>query len=78
MAYNFEISYVRTEEFGHADILSRITADRPQEDFAVAAITEKEALDQRVVSFCNENAPVDFNQIRIATDADDDLRLLMK
>jgi len=43
LAYDFEntFEYVKTSEFGHADVLSRLINEhhRPEEDFVIASIT---------------------------------------
>lgn len=46
LAYDFDIEYMRTTDFGHADVLSRLIAsNRPdKEDFVIAALQ----LDQQV------------------------------
>lgn len=70
MAYDFELSFVRTQDFGHADLLSRLIADRPQEDFVVAAVRE----DATWVTEREQELPVKFVEIGIATDEDAALR----
>jgi len=45
LAYDFEIEYVKTSEFGHVDVLSCLINEhhRPEKDFVIAFITmEKE------------------------------------
>lgn len=78
LSYDFEINFTRTEDFGHADILSRLIADRPMEECVVAAVQQEEELNDQFSSSCDARFPVTFRQIGIATKADRDLAELRK
>ena len=65
MAYDYDISYVRTTEFGHADVLSRLIANRPDDDFVVAAVREEDNYADLFVS---------FQSIGRATESDEEMR----
>lgn len=75
MAYDYEIQFIRTEDFGHADVLSRLIADRPPEDFVVAFIQEEEIICSKFIESCEE-IPVKFAEIGRATGLDADLVLV--
>lgn len=70
MAYDYDIDFVPTEEFGHADFLSRLIADRPQEDFVVAAIREEEEWEGVFVTEKDFESPVSFADVGVATEKD--------
>lgn len=74
MAYDYDISYVRTTEFGHADVLSRLIANRPDDDFVVAAVREEDYYADLYVMTCDAEAPVSFQSIGRATESDEDMR----
>lgn len=40
LSYNFKIEYIKTNEFGHADVLSRLISHqhRPKEDFIIVSV----------------------------------------
>lgn len=76
MAYDFDIAFVRTQDFGHADVLSRLIANRTPEDFVVAAVRKEEAIGDVYVDSCNSQLPVSFQDIGIATDQDAELSKL--
>lgn len=77
LGYDFDIKFIGTNEFGHADILSRLIAQQPQnkEDIVIANIGTEEELNitaRELSSF----SPVSFNSIRAATLKDETLILL--
>lgn len=76
MAYDFKISFVRTEDFGHADVLSRLIADRPPEDFVVAAAREDEKVNQFLTDSNYRGMPVKFADIGRTTDEHCDLQMV--
>lgn len=65
LAYEFDIKYMRTTEFGHADVLSRLIAEkRPEkEDFVIAAVQH----DNLILQEHDRAMPVSFDEIGIAT-----------
>lgn len=77
IGYDFAIKFIGTDDFGHADILSRLIADRPpsQEDIIIANITigdEVNIIEAEFSSF----SPVSFEIIRSETLKDDTLTVL--
>lgn len=77
IGYDFAIKFIGTDDFGHADILSRLIADRPpsQEDIIIANITageEVNIIEGELSSF----SPVSFDTIRAETLKDDTLTVL--
>lgn len=67
MAYDFELHYTRTDEFGHADVLSRLIADQRSgaEDELVIAEVRISSL---FVDQVNASFPVSFQEIVRATE----------
>ncbi|XP_055585498.1 uncharacterized protein K02A2.6-like [Uranotaenia lowii] len=66
--YDFEIQYISTNEFGCADMLSRLidSSIRPEEDYVIAAI----ALEEDMVSILQTSidaVPVSFKALRDAS-----------
>lgn len=91
MAYDFKIKYVGTNDFGHADVLSRLIKQqpRPDEDFIIASIdmgiglenestVSSEQLDYAVRSVQDITSPVQFSQIVEATKKDTVLAQVME
>lgn len=67
-AYDFDIKYINTTEFGHADILSRlINTNTPTIEDTVIATIKLEADIKSVLTTAIDNLPVKFNQIVKAT-----------
>ncbi|XP_058975615.1 uncharacterized protein K02A2.6-like [Musca domestica] len=79
LAYNFEIKYTNTKDFGHADVLSRLVKnhEKPADDFIVASISFEEDIRNEI----NETMsvlPVSFKMIVDATTKDTDLQMVLK
>ncbi|XP_065075510.1 uncharacterized protein K02A2.6-like [Ochlerotatus camptorhynchus] len=58
LLYDFDIEYVPTEKFGHADLLSRLISQhaKPEEDYIIASVTLEE--DVRVVAQSTQADPL--------------------
>lgn len=71
LAYDFEIEYVRTSEFGHADMLSRLINNyhKPEEDFIIASVTMEEDI-STVLQDSLQFIPITFSKIKLATEQD--------
>ncbi|XP_018402050.1 PREDICTED: uncharacterized protein K02A2.6-like [Cyphomyrmex costatus] len=72
LSYDFKIEYIKTTEFGHADVLSRLIShqQRPEEDFVIASVK----METDLFSVLNESLqsfPITFQQIKEATKEDD-------
>lgn len=72
LGYDFDIKFIGTDDFGHADILSRLIADQPMcdEDIVIAQIIadeEQVIIERDFASF----ASFSFEAIRQATAKDD-------
>lgn len=65
LSYDFDIKYIGTTEFGHADILSRLIADRPKqnENLVIASIKMENEIQQIITDDINSALPVSFNDI---------------
>lgn len=72
LAYDFDIEYVGTTKFGHADVLSRLISEQRQdkESCIVATINSTEADVQHVLFEASRALPVNAHMIHNATDAD--------
>ncbi|XP_062538974.1 uncharacterized protein K02A2.6-like [Armigeres subalbatus] len=71
LLYDFEIYYVSTDSFGHADVLSRLINNhvRPEEDYVIASLE----LEHNVRTIINETLqtfPLSFKLIQGATRSD--------
>ncbi|XP_055589955.1 uncharacterized protein K02A2.6-like [Uranotaenia lowii] len=77
--YDFDFRYVSTNEFGCADMLSRLIdrTKQPEEDYIVAAIS----LEEDMVSIIHDTVhqvPVSFAAIQTATKTDKALQTVLK
>lgn len=76
MAYDFEMQYIRTEDFGHADILSRLIADHrtgADDELVIAEVQ----ICQLFVNLVDSALPVSFKHIVAATEDDQILPAVM-
>lgn len=80
LCYDFEIKFIGTNEFGHADLLSRLIADRPSntEDQVIAAIEMEDDLLQLLSDDIDAAIPVSFIQIGLETEKDPVLKEVSK
>ncbi|XP_055522952.1 uncharacterized protein K02A2.6-like [Wyeomyia smithii] len=79
LLYDFDIRHVSTDNFGHADILSRLINRhiQPQEEFVIATM-ELEQVVKNVASEALTALPLSFQQIVAATADDDNLRQVIQ
>lgn len=80
LAFEFDIKYVNTKDFGYADMMSRLIASHstPNEDVVIAAIQPGD-LDDDFHCFATDTAhrlPIKFNDVRRAQQACPDLRIV--
>lgn len=75
LAYDFEIKYTNTKEFGHADVLSRLISDheKPSDEYIVASVSIEEDI-RRDLDSAVSTLTVSFNMIVNATTNDDTLQ----
>nr|XP_049465357.1 uncharacterized protein K02A2.6-like [Anopheles coluzzii] len=73
--YDFEIEYVRTEQFGNADILYRLIKNRsqPEDDYVIASIEMERDVKAMAIEAMS-NFPISFREIERHTSADAMLR----
>lgn len=76
LGYDFEVKFVPTADFGYADVLSRLIANREPEDFVVAAVREDDQMCRNFIDDCDGAIPVSFAEIGRATTTDADLQCL--
>ncbi|XP_062711752.1 uncharacterized protein K02A2.6-like [Aedes albopictus] len=78
MLYNFDIQFVKTEEFGHADLLSRLMKchERVDEEYVIASI-QMEADVQAVLSDSTSSLPVTSEMIAAESSKDSALKSVM-
>ena len=71
LGYDFAIKFIGTDDFGHADVLSRLIAEQPrnQEDIIVANVIAQ-AEEDILTSALKRLGPVSFAEIRTATLSD--------
>ena len=71
--------YINTEQFGCADMLSRLIAEhsKPEEEYITAAIHMENEVNQ-VVTDAVTNLPVKFEEIQKATNEDAELQAVIK
>lgn len=79
LGYDFEIKFIGTDDFGHADVLSRLIAEQPRssEDMVIAQVTaeeERSIIEQNLSAF----SPFTFEAIRQATVDDETMQLISK
>jgi len=71
LSYDFQIEYIKTAEFGHADVLSRLIDQQncPEEDFVIASVQLEEDLSLTLQESFSKGpvSPITFQQIQEAT-----------
>ena len=79
MSYDFELSYVPTNQFGCADILSRLinTKQKPEEDVVIAC-AELEATVKSIIIDNINSFPITYNMVRIASQRDNTIQNITK
>ncbi|XP_062542418.1 uncharacterized protein K02A2.6-like [Armigeres subalbatus] len=79
MNYDFEIKHVSTNDFGCADVLSRLIDKtiQPEEEYVIAALTLEEDLSS-ILSDATENVPVSFAALKEATSTNATLQTVIK
>ncbi|XP_055695953.1 uncharacterized protein K02A2.6-like [Lutzomyia longipalpis] len=70
LGYHFDIKYISTENFGHADILSRLIANHPrsEDEYIIAQLKLEEHLDSTIIDDVVSHLPVSYKMIRSATE----------
>lgn len=78
MGYDFDIKFIGTDDFGHADVLSRLIAEQPRshEDFVIAQLMAEEET-HIIANDFKKFASISFDDIRAATAADDTLQRIV-
>ncbi|XP_062711283.1 uncharacterized protein K02A2.6-like [Aedes albopictus] len=71
LGFDFAVEYIPTDQFGHADVLSRLinNHEKPDEEVVVAAVGIEEEMDSTLCDTFN-NLPVTFEMVRSATKKD--------
>ncbi|XP_011688396.1 PREDICTED: uncharacterized protein K02A2.6-like [Wasmannia auropunctata] len=71
LAYDFQIQYVKTMDFGHADVLSRLISQqqKPDEETVIASIHLEEDISAALQNSL-QNIPVTFKEIQEAIKVD--------
>ncbi|XP_055688348.1 uncharacterized protein K02A2.6-like [Lutzomyia longipalpis] len=74
--YDFEIKFISTDSFGHADVLSRLISATtlPLDEVVIAEIRLDEEQDRIVVQEASSKLPVNFNMIKRATQSSQSLQ----
>lgn len=69
LGYNFDIRYMSTDSFGHADVLSRLISSQQRitDEVIIAQLHLEETFDDLVMQEALSGVPVDFNMVRKAT-----------
>jgi len=82
LSYDFQIEYIKTAEFGHADVLSRLIDQqiRPEEDFVIASVQLEEDLSLTLQESFSKGpvSPITFQQIQEATKKSEILQEVIK
>ncbi|XP_040169841.1 uncharacterized protein K02A2.6-like [Anopheles arabiensis] len=75
LLYDFAIEYVATDNFGNADILSRLMDrhEKPEEDYVIASIQLEDDINHLVTS-ATQALPLNFKDLERGTQADPLLR----
>ena len=76
MAYDFQIEHVKTDDFGHADVLSRLIAEQRQDNNEEMVIAEIK-IDDLTIALVDAVLPVSFKEIVAATEEDQVLPIVM-
>ncbi|XP_058444432.1 uncharacterized protein K02A2.6-like [Malaya genurostris] len=79
LLYDFNICYVSTDNFGHADVLSRLMNRhvRPDEEFVIAHLELEHSI-RSIVYQSIQALPLSFKQVRDRTTSDHDLQQVMR
>ncbi|XP_055701773.1 uncharacterized protein K02A2.6-like [Phlebotomus papatasi] len=80
LGYHFDIKYTSTQNFGHADVLSRLIADhqKPDDEYIIAEINLDEQLDSTIINSVVSHLPVSHKMIRSATEKCPNLQQVIK
>ncbi|XP_062709595.1 uncharacterized protein K02A2.6-like [Aedes albopictus] len=79
LGYDFDIEFVSTNNFGYADVLSRLISnhERPEEEFVVASLNVEPDL-QCVLDSNLEQLPITFQMVKQATSEDPSMQQLVR
>ncbi|XP_055680707.1 uncharacterized protein K02A2.6-like [Lutzomyia longipalpis] len=69
LAYDFDIQYIPTNDFGGADVLSRLIQQQKanDEEFVIALVNEEVNIDSILINDVNKKFPVTFKMLETAT-----------
>ncbi|XP_053685585.1 uncharacterized protein K02A2.6-like [Sabethes cyaneus] len=71
LGYDFNVEYVSTDNFGYADVLSRLISNhqKPEEEYIIAAIGLEDEVNAGLAE-CFTSLPVNFRMVSAATKKD--------
>lgn len=78
LAYDFEISFISTNSFGYADVLSRLInkSNKASEDYVIASVRFEGEI-KKILSDAIDNLPVTHSMIKYETEKDKTLKQLL-
>ncbi|XP_053699045.1 uncharacterized protein K02A2.6-like [Sabethes cyaneus] len=79
LGYDFNVEYVSTDNFGYADVLSRLISNhqKPEEEYIIAAISLEDEVNAGLAE-CFTSLPVNFRMVSAATKKDAILQFLQE
>ncbi|XP_055585150.1 uncharacterized protein K02A2.6-like [Uranotaenia lowii] len=79
LSYDFEIKHISTDDFGYADVLSRLidTKIKPEEDFVIASVHLEGEITATIDAAINV-LPINFKHLQAATIKDKTLQTVIK
>ncbi|XP_065089500.1 uncharacterized protein K02A2.6-like [Ochlerotatus camptorhynchus] len=79
LLYDFDIRYISTESFGHADVLSRLINQhiRPDEEIVIANFEMENSI-RSIINESLEVFPLSFKMIQAGTRSDDTLQQVIR